>query len=87
MKKITALLLVTAHTLLTGCVALPPFPKEQAAAQQCPVCRHHRDFGCLVVEKTPRTPSAEYRGHRYWFCSESCRKDFQKAPLPFLPRS
>jgi YHS domain-containing protein len=87
MKKYATLLLVVAHTLLIGCASMPAFPAEQATTQHCPVCRCHRDFGCLIVEKKPSTPSAQYRGHRYWFCSETCRKDFQKSPLPYLPKS
>ena len=87
MKKSISLLLITAHTLLTGCVPLPPLPSEQAAVQHCPVCSCHRDFGCLLVKKTSSTPSAEFRGRRYWFCSETCRQDFQKSPRSFLPRS
>lgn len=73
--------------LLTGCATLPQVPPEEAAVQQCLVCRHRRDFSCLEVEKTPTTPRAQCDGRTYWFCSENCRCEFEKNPKSFVRRS
>jgi len=64
--------------LLSGCASLPPVPPVGAAEQHCLVCRHRRDFECLVVDKSPRTPHAEYAGRTHYFCSEGCRCEFQR---------
>jgi YHS domain-containing protein len=66
--------------LVGACAPMPPVPPENTAIQQCPVCRHHRDFGCLRVVKKPDTPKASHAGRTYWFCGESCRCDFEKIP-------
>ncbi len=68
-----------------GCASLPPVPPEAAAEQQCLVCRQRRDFDCLIVDKSPRTPHAAYAGRIHYFCSESCRTEFQRQPGRYWP--
>ncbi len=78
-------LLITVCLLLSACASLPPVPPESAARQQCLVCRHNRDFGCLEISKSPSTPQARYQGRTYWFCGESCHCDFVKSPENYMP--
>lgn len=78
-------ILAVALILLTGCAPLPPLPPPDVAVQQCPVCRHRRDFSCLTVEKTSATPRASFDGRDWWFCSENCRCEFQESPKSFVP--
>lgn len=70
---------------MTTCAPLPPVPPENAMKQQCLVCRHNRDFGCLEIEKSPDTPQTRYEGRNYWFCGESCRRVFVKNPTRYIP--
>lgn len=69
----------------SACTSVPPVASEGEPVQQCVVCRHHRDFGCLKVTKTPQTPKAKYAGRTFWFCGESCCCDFKKSPKRYLP--
>jgi YHS domain-containing protein len=71
--------------LMAGCASLPPVPPAGATEQQCPVCRDRRDFDCLVVDKSPRTPHADYAGRTHYFCSENCRTEFQRNPSRYWP--
>lgn len=75
-----------AGLLVTACAPLPPVPPANAAKQQCLVCRHNRDFGCLEISKSPSTPQAMHEGRTYWFCDDSCRRDFMKSPDRYIPQ-
>jgi YHS domain-containing protein len=77
--------LLVGFGLLTSCTSLPPAPPADAAEQHCPVCRHRRDFDCLIVEKSPRTPHVLHAGRTHYFCSERCRTEFQRRPADFWP--
>jgi len=78
-------LFLPAVLFVTGCASLPPVPPAEAPEQQCLVCRHRRDFDCLAVAKSPRAPHADYAGRTHYFCSESCRTEFQRAPQNYWP--
>lgn len=70
---------------LAGCASLPPVPPPEAVEQQCLVCRQRRDFNCLIVDKSPRTPHADHAGRTHYFCSEGCRAEFQRDPSRYWP--
>jgi YHS domain-containing protein len=78
LKTLRPLLLLA--LLAAGCTSLPPTPPAGAHEQHCLVCRHRRDFDCLSVEASPRTPHADYAGRTHYFCSEGCRREFQRQP-------
>lgn len=42
-----------------------------------PVCK-------MDVEEQAATPTSEYHGRRYYFCSQGCKKSFEKDPEQFL---
>lgn len=71
--------------LMAGCASLPPVPPAAAPEQQCLVCRDRRDFDCLIVDVSPRTPHADYAGRTHYFCSEKCRAEFQRTPARYWP--
>jgi YHS domain-containing protein len=71
--------------LATGCASLPLVAPAGLKEQQCLVCRHRRDFDCLVVEVSSFTPHADYAGRTHYFCSEACRVEFQKVPGKYWP--
>ena len=71
--------------LVAGCASLPPVPPAGAAEQQCLVCRERRDFDCLIVDASPRTPHADYAGRTHYFCGEGCRAEFQRNPRRYWP--
>ncbi len=70
---------------LAGCASLPPVPPAEAAEQHCLVCRDRRDFDCLIVDKSPRTPDADHAGRTHYFCGEGCRVEFQRNPGRYWP--
>ncbi len=70
---------------LTGCAQLPPVPPAGAKVQQCCVCRDRRDFDCLTVVPTARTPHAAYAGRTHYFCSGGCEREFVRQPARFWP--
>jgi YHS domain-containing protein len=74
---------VSLAILFSGCASLPPEPAPGAPEQHCPVCRHRRDFDCLIVDASSRTPHADYAGRIYYFCGEGCRGEFLRAPALF----
>lgn len=65
---------------ISACASLPPVPPAEASVAQCLVCRCRRDFDCLEVDKSPRTPHADFAGRTYYFCGENCRKEFERNP-------
>jgi YHS domain-containing protein len=60
----------------------------QASAQrpmhaECLVCKKNADMACIDVEVDAKTPTADYNGKRYYFCSEECKTEFLKHPARF----
>jgi len=53
---------------------------------ECLVCKHEGDLACVDVKVRDDTPRTSYRGTTYYFCSESCRKEFEKDPERYLAR-
>jgi YHS domain-containing protein len=51
---------------------------------ECLVCKHENDLACLDVEIDDKTPTVTKDGTTYYFCSDECRKDFQKDPQKYL---
>lgn len=48
-----------------------------------PVCAFRADMGCVYVVVKDETPRSTYQGRTYYFCSESCKEDFEN-PEKFL---
>ena len=47
-----------------------------------------KDPVCGMELDTATAPyNADYRGHTYSFCSESCQQSFQAEPERYLPRA
>jgi len=65
-----------------GCATPNTPPEAQLSANEkiCYVCAYDNDLACLHVKATDKTPTAEFEGHTYYFCSEHCRDDFLKKP-------
>ena len=81
MKSIGTLVLTL--LVLAGCATAPRETKLEAGTAVCCVCQHNNDLACLKVKVTEATPKAEYDGRTYCFCSEDCRKSFQKTPRKY----
>jgi len=72
-----------------GCTAVAheePAASASDRTVQCSVCVYHRDLGCVDVTVDNQTPSCEWGGRTWWFCSEGCREQFQKTPEKFAGR-
>jgi YHS domain-containing protein len=78
-------LAILLSALLTACTSMPPVPPPTASTQQCLVCRCRRDFDCLTVHPGTSTPRATYAGRTFYFCSDSCRQEFESSPSRYWP--
>lgn len=77
--KRAVLLLVVLASASAGCRSIGERTEAEASAvpvAECPVCAAEGDLACLRVKVRPDTPSAEYRGRTYWFCSDECKAEF-----------
>jgi YHS domain-containing protein len=73
--------------LLTGCATAPAAPPSQATGGQqhaeCTVCKHNADLACIDVVVEKDTPRTGYDGKTFYFCSDQCRKKFEKEPAKY----
>lgn len=72
--------------ILAGCTAAGPCVDDGVPRAQCLVCRKNGDLACVCVKVLPDTPRTEYRGGTFYFCSEDCRRDFERDPQRYLPK-
>ena len=54
------------------------------AHAECLVCKHENDLACVDVDVDATTPSVVMGGKTYYFCSDECKRDFQKDPQKYL---
>jgi hypothetical protein len=50
------------------------------------VCKTEGDLACVCVRIRSDTPCSSYCGCRYYFCSEECKKSFERTPGKYLKR-
>jgi len=82
-----AALVLGAFLAPVACVG--PSTNEIADASQhaqCLVCKSEGDLACVDVRVKSDTPRTTYKGATYYFCSDQCRKDFEKDPERYLAR-
>ena len=72
---------------LVGCASTTDQPKLAANQDTCWVCVHENDLACVKVNVDSKTPSAEYNGVTYHFCSEDCKKEFLANPAKYAPKA
>ena len=80
MKRLPIMLI--AVCLLGGCASTPRAQTSGPHAE-CPVCKANADLACIDVAVNEKTPSCTCDGKTYYFCSEDCRKDFEKNPQKY----
>jgi YHS domain-containing protein len=51
---------------------------------ECLVCKANADLACVDIEVEPDTPTYEYNGTTYYFCSTECRDKFAKEPQKYV---
>jgi YHS domain-containing protein len=51
---------------------------------ECLVCKKNADLACIDVAVDAKTPSYDYLGKRYYFCSDECRDKFAKDPQAYI---
>jgi len=69
---------------LASCTSDPRLHDPAAVHAQCLVCKSEGDLACVDVVVDERTPRTSYGGATYYFCSEQCRRDFEREPEPYL---
>ena len=77
-----SLLLVLFCLTAIGCDSKPADggnakPVSLGIKSNCNVCGDHE------LDVMSDTPFADFEGQRYYFCSESCKKDFLKNPKAY----
>lgn len=68
----------------TSCVSYESTHDARPHAM-CNVCRCEGDLACVDVRVDENTPSLEWHGDKYYFCSSECRCRFQEHPETFAP--
>lgn len=92
MKSISVRAVAAALVALLGagaCTSPSASEREEAAHTvhaQCLVCKSEGDLACVDVKVHADTPRTVFQGTTYYFCSEQCRKEFEKDPQKYLPR-
>jgi hypothetical protein len=84
-RSAAGMLLIAVLAALPACIT--PAPEEstsQAEHAQCLVCKSEGDLACVDVTVRSDTPCTQYMGRTYYFCSQQCRKDFEKDPQRYL---
>ncbi len=56
------------------------------AHAECLVCKKNVDLACIDVDVANDTPTYLYQGRAYYFCSDECRRDFEKNPQKYLKK-
>jgi len=71
-----------------GCASNEPTPVLASAKPhaECLVCKANADLACVDVEVEKDTPSFEYNGTTYYFCSTECRDKFAKEPSKYVKK-
>jgi YHS domain-containing protein len=58
--------------------------KSGDCCAQCLVCKYNADLACVDVNVEKDTPSYLYNGTTYYFCSNACKKKFEKEPAKYI---
>jgi YHS domain-containing protein len=53
---------------------------------ECLVCKRNADLACVDVAVDAQTPHVDHDGQTYYFCSEECKKAFEKNPAKYLSK-
>lgn len=87
-RLLTQISLAAALMFAAGC-ATAPVKTAQASGhiEQCSVCAQNRDLACIKVSVTDKTPTCCCNGKTYYFCSDECRKAFEKNPAKYQPHA
>ncbi len=84
-----ALLFTAASLLATATMACRTGTESRSevsdpACAECPVCKAEGDLACLKVRVRSDTPCSCHCGCTYYFCSEECKKHFDKTPQKYV---
>jgi YHS domain-containing protein len=60
-------------------------PTTRPHRAQCLVCKANADLAYLDVDVDASTPTYDYNGRTYYFCSKECRDEFAKNPTRYTP--
>ena len=90
-SALTAIVTVLLLAAVGGCASHDDQASQGAAARplamsnhaECTVCKKNADLACVDVAVDDKTPREQYQGRTYYFCSDDCRKDFDKNPSKY----
>lgn len=87
MKNLLSLSFAALLALAAGCATSSNDAAQSSGqTETCHVCRYNNDLACVCVRVRENTPSAEYQGRTFYFCSDDCRTAFLKKPEKYQPR-
>jgi YHS domain-containing protein len=81
---VATFVLLALAPMLASCSSDPRLHDPTAVHAQCLVCKSEGDLACVDVIVDERTPRTSYNGATYYFCSEQCRRDFDRTPEQYL---
>ena len=79
--------------LLVGCAGpggsgspatTPSANGKQSCHAECLVCKYDADLACIDVDVDKTTPTYDYNGKTYYFCSKECHDKFAKNPPKYV---
>jgi YHS domain-containing protein len=53
---------------------------------ECLVCKYNADLACVAIKPDKDTPTLQYHGQTYYFCSRECQEKFAKHPEKYLSK-
>src|SRR5947207_15766863 len=81
------LLLALFVMTFAGCASTSEPQQLSANQDTCWVCVHENDLACMKVDVDSKTPTVEYNGKTYHFCSEDCKKEFLANPAKYATKA
>ena len=70
--------------LAVGCASSRAPTATGQPHAECLVCKHNADLACVDVTVENQTPRCVCNGQTYYFCSDDCRRAFEKNPAKYL---
>ena len=84
MKNAVAVMCLLIVGLVAGCANNTPPKDANAPHAECLVCKYNADLACVDVAVSADTPKCVCRDQTYYFCSDDCRRAFEKNPAKYL---
>ncbi|HKQ36829.1 MAG TPA: YHS domain-containing protein [Verrucomicrobiae bacterium] len=83
MNRMLTFVALAVVALFFGCATNSQPTASGGQTGRCEVCRYNNDLACVEFRMKQTTPTAEYGGETYCFCSKTCQAAFEKNPAKY----